>query len=399
MKRNPLFLSVLVAIASPPLAQLIRKSEAFKLQRWVLPSLLIAMSSLSVMAPAAEACTYIRLEAEDGSLFPGRTQEWGAFDLEPTFTIMPRGMAMQSMEMPDGQAGAAWTAKYGFSGINYLGKPIYGDVVNEQGLTAHLLYMPGFADYQPYDPAQATQSISPTDVMTYMVSQYATVAEVRAALDQVRVVPVIEPTLGFPAPVHYVFNDPSGAEMVVEYVGGELQVYTETVSVMTNSPPYDWHLANLRNYVNLRAVAWPELNVAGIDLTPLGEGSGMLGLPGDFTPPSRFVRAVTFRQTARPTQGGFDTVREHFRLLDNFNVPLPVVGDIPNPAGLKPLCCSATQYTVSIDLANQVMYYHTDDDRTVRSIDLKQIDYETLTEPYSQPLRTGELPLIDDVTP
>lgn len=372
---------------------------SFNIRQLFLSSLLTGLSALLMQAPVINACTYIRLQAQDGSIFPGRTQEWGAFDLEPAFSIVPRGMTMKSMPMPDGKDGASWTAKYGFSGINYLNKPLYGDVINEKGLTAHLLYLPGFAEYQPYNPVQASQSISPSDLMIYMVSQYATVAEVKQALNEVRVVPVVEPALGIPAPVHYVFNDPSGAEIVVEYVDGELQVYTETVNVMTNSPPYDWHLNNLRNYLNLRAVDWTKLDIAGIDLTPIGVGSGMMGLPGDFTPPSRFVRAVAFSQTARPTEGGFDTVREQFRILDSFNVPLPVVGDTPNPSGLKPLCCSATQYTVAYDLKNRVMYYHTDNDRAVRSIDLKRIDYDALSEPYSQPLRNRNLPVIDDVTP
>jgi len=360
-----------------------------------------AFATWTILASAgwAQACTYIQLKAEDDSYVVGRTMEWGTFDLEPALAIVPRGHTLSAMTMPDGKDGARWTATYGFTGISLLGRAAYADALNEKGLAGHLLYLPGFADFQTYDPALASKSIAPTDFLGYFVSQFATVEEVKDALDSVRVVPIVEPALGFPAPVHYVLSDPSGAEIVVEYVKGELTYYTKTVGVMTNSPPYDWHLNNLRNYLNLRAVAWPAVDVDGIDLTPIGHGSGMLGMPGDFTPPSRFVRAVALSQTAPPTKGGYKTVREFFNIMDSFNVPLPVVGEKENPKGFKPLCCSSTQYTVAFDPANKMMYYHTDDNRTVRSVDIGDIDYGTLKKVVTQPLRTQTQEIIDNVTP
>jgi choloylglycine hydrolase len=94
------------------------------------------------------------------------------------------------------------------------------------------------------------------------------------------------------------------------------------LGVITNAPTYDWHETNLRNYINLSAVALPGKKIEDLDFKPLGGGSGMIGLPGDFTPPSRFIRAVAFSKTARPTPSGEETVYELFRILDNFNVPL-----------------------------------------------------------------------------
>jgi len=359
----------------------------------------LAVSLLIGSIGIAAACTYIQLKAQDDSYVVGRTMEWGTFDLEPALVIVPRGHELSAMKMPDGKDGARWVAKYGFTGISLLGRPAYADIINEKGLAGHLLYLPGFAEYQTYEPTEASKSISPTDFLGYFVSQFATVDEVKEALDTIRVVPVVEPALGFAAPVHYVINDPTGAELVVEYVDGKVTTYTKTVGVMTNSPPYDWHLNNLRNYLNLRAVAWPAVDVDGIDLKPIGAGSGMLGLPGDFTPPSRFVRAVALAQTAPPTKGGYETVREFFNIMDSFNVPLPVVGEKDNPEKFKPLCCTSTQYTVAFDPANKMMYYHTDDNRTVRSVNLGDIDYGSLDKVVTQPLRFQTEAIIDDVTP
>ncbi len=193
-----------------------------------------------------------------------------------------------------------------------------------------MLYLPGFAEYQRYDPARALNSLSPDDVAAWIASNFATTREVREGIGKVRVVPVVQPALGFATPAHWIVTDPGKHQLVIEYVGGLLHSHDAPLGVITNAPPYDWHITNLRNYLNLRAVAWPDIKLSDINIKPIGAGSGMIGLPGDFTPPSRFIRAVAFTQTARNTTGGYDTAREVFRILDNFNLPLSAVeGTIP----------------------------------------------------------------------
>jgi penicillin V acylase-like amidase (Ntn superfamily) len=161
-----------------------------------------AALALFSASPASDACTYVRLIGNEGSSHPGRTMEWGNFDLKPGFAIIPRGREHEAMTMPDGKAGASLTGKYGYAGVTLLGRDtLFADVINEKGLVIDLLYLPGFAEYQPYDPAQADPSLSPTDFMIYVGSQAGSVTEVKALLEKVRVVPVVEPALGFVAPV------------------------------------------------------------------------------------------------------------------------------------------------------------------------------------------------------
>jgi choloylglycine hydrolase len=101
-----------------------------------------------------------------------------------------------------------------------------------------------------------------------------------------------------------------------------MKIFDAPLGIITNAPSYDWHETNLRNYINLSPVALPGKKIEDLNFKPLGGGSGMIGLPGDFTPPSRFVRAVAFSKTARPTPTGDETIYEVFRILDNFNVSL-----------------------------------------------------------------------------
>ena len=102
---------------------------------------------------------------------------------------------------------------------------------------------------------------------------------------------------------------------------------------------------------------------------------GMIGLPGDFTPPSRFVRATAFSATARETEGGYDTVREAFRILDNFNIPADAAEGAQDDVSSDDLLYSATQITTASDSQNLVYYYHTMYDRTVHMVDMKEIDF------------------------
>lgn len=366
---------------------------------FVLSTLAIFFCTVLALAGNGNACTRITLKGEDGTVVTGRTMEWGAFDIEPDSVVIPRGISLTATEMPDGKKGATWKTKYGVVAVTMLHKDAYADALNEKGLSASALYMPGFAKYEDYDPAMADKSIGPLDVVAWITTQFDTIDQVRKAIDAIKVAPTVEQSLGFSPPMHYIVTDSTGASIVIEYLEGALKIYDAPLGVMTNSPSYDWHMTNLRNYMNLRAVGWPEVSNSQIDLTPIGSGSGMLGLPGDFTPPSRFVRAVALSQTARKTTGGFDTVREVFQIMDSFNVPLPLA-DNEIGKGLSPACCSDTQYTVVADTKNMILYYHTDTARIVRKIDLKQIDFSAGDgKVKKQALRIGEEDAIKDVTP
>ena len=355
-----------------------------------------ASATLCCLPSPGDACTGIILKARDGAVVYGRTMEWGAFDLGSRVTIIPRGHQFTGAT-PDGQPGFAWQGKWGVVGLDALGKDLIVDGMNEHGLTAGLFYHPGFAVYQAYDSARQAETMGPTDVGQYLLSTCATVEEARAAMARVRVVPVVESKLGFAPPVHYLVADPSGKAIVIAFLQGELKIFDAPLGVITNAPSYDWHETNLRDYLNLSAVAIPDRRIADMDFRPLGYGSGMIGLPGDFTPPSRFVRAVAFTQTARPTVDGEDTLYELFRILDNFNLP-PEATTGPVEERERGLLGS-TLWTSGYDKQNLVMYYHTQHNRRVRRLDVKQVDFRPADGwqriPLDQKLRQD----FDNVTP
>ncbi|MEX0318615.1 MAG: linear amide C-N hydrolase [Ruegeria sp.] len=346
------------------------------------------------------ACTGIMLTGSDGSIIRARTAEWGPFDLETKINVIPRGYAYTASEMPDGKQGASWTGRFGMVGISMLDHGAPADGINEAGLTAGLFYLPGFTEYQEYQPDLADNTIPGDLLASYVLSMFETVEEAQAGLADIRVVGVVDETLGFPFPFHMLVADRFGGRIVIEYIDGELTIFEAPLGVITNSPNYDWHMTNLNNYVNLSAIGLPSVEASGVTFAPLGAGSGMIGLPGDFTPPSRFVRAVAFSQTARDTEGGYDTVREAFRILDNFNIPADAAEGAEDDVQSEDLLYSATQVTTASDSQNLAYYYHTMYDRTVHMVDLKQIDFEGMgNQMIVFPTSGDREPTIVDMTP
>ena len=345
------------------------------------------------------ACTGIRLKGADGSVVVARTMEWGAFDLHSRISIIPRGTAFVG-HTPNGQPGLEWKAKYGVVGLDGVEKDIILDGMNETGLVVGVFYHPGFAKYAEYDPAKASDTIGPTDVAQFVLTQSSTIKETRKLFENVRVVPVVEPALGFPAPIHIMVTEPSGKSIVVEFIDGKTVIFDNPLGVITNAPTFAWHLTNLRNYVNLSAVALPGKRIEDLDFKPLGAGSGFIGLPGDFTPPSRFVRAVAFTQTTRPLKDSTETVYEALRILDNFNLPLgSAEGSEEKPAKNADVMRSSTIWTTAWDTKNRILYYHTQHNRRVRKVDISKIDFDSLDKQIRYPLDRKKSQDIEDVTP
>jgi choloylglycine hydrolase len=335
-----------------------------------------AISLFYMYTTSVEACTGIRLQSADGGIVYGRSMEWGAFDLNTRVDIIPRGYKFTGLT-PDGLNGKKWIAKYGVVGLDMLSKDWIADGMNEKGLAVGLFYHPGFAVYPKYEKSKDSNSITAVDVASYILTQFATIDEVRRGMSEVMVVPVLEKAIGnIPVEAHWFVTSPDGESIVIEFTDGKMKIHDNPLGVLTNAPNYDWHMTNLRNYLNLSQVALPGKKIEELDFKPLGGGSGMIGLPGDFTPPSRFVRAVAYTQTARPTNTANETVYEVFRILDNFNLPLGAAEGAGNVATHD--MRSSTIWTSVWNLKDRVLNYHTQHNRRVRTLDLNKIDFSNI---------------------
>jgi len=320
-----------------------------------------------VSAPPARACTGIVLVAADGTVVRARTLEFGT-DLQSDVILVPKGYA-RTGTTPDGKPGKKWTAKYASLGANGAGLPFIFDGLNEQGLSVGLFYFPTSATYQAYAPSDADKSIAPWELGSYILENFATIDEVRANVPKIVVPAVVFAAWKFVPPVHYVVSDVTGKSVVIEYLDGKLHIFDDPLGVTTNSPAFDWHMTNLRNYVNFSMTNVPGVEVGGVKLVPFGEGSGMLGLPGDFTPPSRFVRAAAFSHAVLPSQTGDQAILQAFHILNDFDIPKGSTREAEKDAHGN-VIADYTLWTSANDQKAKRFYFRTYENSQIRMVDL-----------------------------
>ncbi len=325
--------------------------------------LLLGVAAIAGGIGHSVACTGISLTAADGSYIQARTIEWAKGELKSEYVIIPRGEQLQSYT-PSGLNGLKFSARYGVVGLAVVEKEFIAEGINEAGLSAGLFFFPNYGSYTPYDIAKNATTLADLQVVQWILTQFATIDELKQNISNVNIVGLEDNSV-----VHWRIGEPNGHQVVMEIVGGKVSFFENTVGVLTNAPGFEWHLANLNNYINLRPGSAANYNLGKELLQPIGGSSAMLGLPGDFTPPSRFVRAAFFRNTAPQRKDGNDTVLQAFHILNNFDVPIAI--ENPDEKSLP----SATQWTSAIDLSARKVYYKTAYNNSIRVIDLRQIDF------------------------
>jgi choloylglycine hydrolase len=327
-------------------------------------------ASLALATSPALACTGISLKAEDGAAIRGRTLEFG-FPLQSNVLVVPAGKEF-SGTLPDGGKGLTYKTRYGIVGANAVDQVMIVDGLNDQGLSIGLFYFPGYAKYADATKENASRALAPQDFGMWVLGNFATVDEVKKAVEDVAMVGTPLPGLGsaegMVADVHFFVQDKSGKSIAVEPVDGKLKVTDAPVGVMTNAPTYDWHMTNLDNYINLSPKDVQDEKLGPVTLSATGSGTGMLGLPGDFTPPSRFVRAAMFSQAATANADAEDAVFSAFHILNQFDIPK---GSVINASvgGAQP---EITEWTSVNDLQNLRWYFRTFQDQSIRMVDLKE---------------------------
>lgn len=334
----------------------------------------------------ANSCTGITLTSKDGANIVARTVEWASGESPSDYLIVPEGFEKQSM-LPDGtRNGIKYTAFYGYVGLASEDYVIEG--LNEVGLSAGLFYFPKTGSYPKYDPKQKDVTISDTEFVAWILGNFESVEDVISALSTIRVVA----TDSRAENLHWRVADKFGRQIVIEYMDGIPMVYENKLGVLTNAPAYPWHITNLNNYINLKPGTDTPHEFGDIQMSPIGHGSNTLGLPGDFTPPSRFVR-VAFYQTSAPIMDTAEqAVNQAFTILEAMTIPIGIQyadkTKIPNIP-------SATQWTSVTDMTNNKIYYTTMYNPTIRKFDLNNIDF-TSVQYQQHPLDTVKTrPMID----
>lgn len=339
----------------------------------------------------ALSCTGITLQTADSLTITARTIEWAAEPLNAMLVVVPRGQEQRSMLPEPYRHGKPFVARYGYVGIAVENDAFVMEGINEVGLAAGLFYFPDYGEYPPLSTDHLTSTINDMQFVAWLLSSFATIDDMLAQHDAIRVCN-IDPRS---STVHWRVTEPSGRQIILEIIDQRFVIYEDPLGVLTNSPEYTWHITNLNNYVNLLAGSVPRRQIGDLELKAFGGGSGLHGLPGDMTPPSRFIRAAIFQSTAPRLPSTTQTIVQAFHILNNFDIPVGIQFSDPD---LAPNMPSATQITIATDLQVRRLYFRTMYNCNIRCVDLNSIDFDRvafqvhpLDVSRDQPIQTIEI--------
>jgi choloylglycine hydrolase len=315
------------------------------------------------------ACTGITVSASDLTIVSARTMEF-ALDLKSNIIVVPKAYTYKGTA-PGMTAGKTWATKYMIIGANALGSDYLSEGMNEKGLSVGAFYHSGYADYQTVNDKEFPNTIGSWEVVSYVLSNFSAVDEAVKGLREVKVANIMVPEWGNSVPpFHYKLQDAGGNCVVIEYLKGSMVVYENVLGVITNNPTFDWHITNLGNYINLSPVNVPQVELGHLTIQQVGQGTGLLGLPGDFTPPSRFVRAVALTQCAFKTATSNEVVNLAFHILNSFDIIKGVVRNKSSDANLY----EQTQWVTASDLKNLRFFMKTYNNPKIKMVDLKKVN-------------------------
>lgn len=287
-------------------------------------------------------CTAITLTT--GSLYFGRT-----LDLEHGYgeevAITPR-----RFPLPFRRAGTL-SRHLAIIGMAYVaeGYPLYYDAANEAGLCMAGLRFPEFAFLPP--SAEPHDSIAQFELIPWILAQCETVAQARVLLSRLHLSSQpFSPTLP-PSPLHWLLADRSEA-LVLEQTAQGLRLYPNPVGVLTNSPAFPQQLFRLNDFLSLSPEEPENRFASGLPLQAYSRGMGALGLPGDLSSSSRFVRAAFTRLNTLCRPDEEDSVGQFFHILET-------VSQTRGCCRLKNGACEITRYTSCCSAARGIYYYTT----------------------------------------
>ncbi len=328
----------------------------------------IVLVLFSTAPVSSIACTEVRLKSKDDSVVIGRSMEF-AQELNSNIIVQPKGQKRVS-KLPDGSNGKKWTAKYGVIYLDGFGLDIAVDGFNETGLSVGELYFPGEAQFSDVPKKHKSKAISNLDLPLYILQNFSTIEEVRKDLPKLNVWgEKLEVLNNIVVPVHYSVYQEDGQGIIIEYTNEGLKVY-DSVGIMTNSPKYNWHLTNLRNYVGLNSQNVSPTVIDGISFAGTGQGTGLKGIPGDPTPPSRFVRAAAIAYLSEKGNTAGDMVNLSEHIMNNVDIPIGLVRDFESGETFH----DYTQWIVIKDITNKILYYRSYENMSLRSVDMNKLD-------------------------
>ena len=317
-------------------------------------------------------CTAATYKTKD--FYFGRTLDY-EFSYGEEIVVMPRNFPISFRHMGE------MKHHYALIGMAHLAGsfPLFYDAINEKGLGMAGLNFVSNADYKPFAPGK--DNVAPFEFIAWILSQCTSVKEARLLLDKINLVNTPFSDQLPLAQLHWIIADQEGA-ITVESVKEGLKVYDNPAGVMTNNPSFDQQMHNLSNFMNLSPKSPSNHFSDKLNLATYSRGMGALGLPGDLSSQSRFVRVAFVKLNSISGDSESESVSQFFHIL----------GSVDQQRG----CCDVgeekyeyTIYTSCCNASKGIYYYTTYENHQISGVDMhrENLDGDSLSR---FPLILGE---------
>ncbi len=298
-------------------------------------------------------CTAVTYKTND--FYFGRTLDYEHSYVEEV-TVTPGNFPFHYLEKE------CVPAHYAMIGMAYVVQdyPLYYDAVNEKGLAMAGLNFPGHAVYREH--VDGMDNIAQFEFIPWILGQCATLDEARRSVEKINVLNTPFSDNLPVADLHWIISDQSGS-ITVESVEDGIHIYDNPVGVLTNNPPFDIQIAGLDAYMGLSAKEPRNTFAPAIPLEHYSRGMGAIGLPGDLSSRSRFIRASFVKMNSLSGSGEKESVSQFFHIL----------GSVTQQRG----CCEAGDgkyeisiYTSCCNASKGLYYYTTYDNHQITVVDM-----------------------------
>ena len=299
-------------------------------------------------------CTAVSFKTRDH--YFGRNLDL-EYALDEAVVVMPRRYPLDFRHMPQLNTHLSMIG----TATVIDGQSLYYDATNETGLSIAALNFPQNAYYPPIKPSGI--NIAPFELIPFLLAQCSCVSQARVLLGRVTLAAIPFSEALPLTPLHFLISD-KDESIVVEPIKDGLKIYDNPTGILTNNPPFDAQLAHLSRFAALSSCD-PENHLDPLlNLSPCSRGTGAIGLPGDLTSASRFVRAVFHKAHSLCGDTSEESVTQFFHILASVahTRGSVMVGDLPE----------ITVYSSCCDTKRGIYYYTTYENSQISAIDMRK---------------------------
>lgn len=323
-------------------------------------------------------CGDFQFTTEDKNVLCARSMEF-PIPMESKRVCFNRDTKFTS-KAPDNSPGFEWVSKYGIIGINAfdLEECI---VEGTNGWMSFGFLTLGCSEYQTVEPSQYHQALTLLDVGVWMLGCFQTVEEVKEALPSVRIWGQVLPILQEMPKLHIALHDSTGQNLVIEFIKGKVKLHDNPVGVLTNDPPFRDQLINLQQYNYLSPEMAENAEINGYTLQSPGIGGRMKGLPGDWTPETRFIRLATAVRFALQPKTIEEGIVLATHILNMVDIPEGLVG--ANLMHHKTFETTRWCSIKKLGSDNPLFIYRSYNDMALRVVYLAQVNFAAGTQHHA----------------